>query len=544
MRTLLLDGYTDEPACLGVPPFIAPYPRLAYGALSAAGSEVSYATIDQWRTGDADLGRHDLLVVIRHVAVPGKYLRGMPASDRELEEIGRLFHGPKVLSLGVAPDRGGRGVVDAYDVVAKDDLDAGLFDLVTDGEYVDRLRTAKEWADWSSGGAAVCAFHPDHGGPLIAEVQMYRGCVRHMSGGCRFCTEPLLGDVLSRPPKDILKETDALASVGVRNLRLGAQSCVFSYMASGIGETETPVPNPEAIDRLFSAIARDARPDVFHLDNANPAVMAAHPEQSKKVLRAIATHCTSGNVLAMGLESADPQVARANNLNADPETTLAAVRLVNEMGSRRGPTGLPVVLPGLNFLCGLDGERKETYQANLDFLRLVLDEGLMLRRTNIRQVIPSRNDFPGVRHRREFERFKRAAREEIDLPMLRRVVPEGTVMRRVYTELVEGGRTFGRQVGTYPLLVGLPYRLEVGRWVDVAVTDAGPRSVVGIVHPTPVNSASMSMLEAVPGVGRRRAMAIVRRRPFRDAEDLWSLFDERTLKGARHHLSLDDVDRR
>jgi radical SAM superfamily enzyme with C-terminal helix-hairpin-helix motif len=544
MRTLLLDGYTDEPACLGVPPYISPHVRLAYGSLSAAGSEAAYATIDQWRAGGVDPGRYDLLAVVRHVAVPGKYLRGMPASDRELEELARGFRGPKVLSLGVAPDRGSRGVLDAYDIVARGDMDAGLFDLVVDGDYTDRLRTAEEWRAWSTGGAAVCAGHPDHGGPLIAEVQMYRGCVRHISGGCRFCTEPLLGDVLFRPPKDILEEVRALASSGVRHLRLGAQSCVFSYMASGVGETETPTPNPEVVESLFSAIVRTASPDVFHLDNANPAVIAAHPEESRKVLGSIVAHCTSGNVLAMGLESADPEVAAANNLNADPETALAAVRLVNEVGGGRGPTGLPAVLPGLNFLCGLDGERKETYQANMEFLRQVLRDGLLLRRTNIRQVIPSRRDFPGVRHRREFERFRRAVRQEIDLPMLRRVVPEGTVLRRVYTELVEGGRTFGRQVGTYPLLVGLPYRYEAGRWVDVAVTGTGPKSVVGIVHPTRVNSASMSMLEAVPGIGRRRAMAIVRGRPFGDGEELWSLFDGQALPSARFHLSLDDVDRR
>ena len=541
---MLLDGYTDEPACLGVPPYISPYVRLAYGALSAAGTETTYATIDQWRAGGVEPGRYDLLAVVRHVAVPGRYLRGMPASDRELEEVARGFHGPKVLSLGVAPDRGDRNVMDAYDVVARGDMDAGLYDLAVDGDYTDRLRTAEEWRAWSARGAAVCSSHPDHGGPLIAEVQMYRGCVRHISGGCRFCTEPLLGDVLFRPPMDILEEVEALASSGVRHLRLGAQSCVFSYMASGVGETETPVPNPEVIESLFSAIVGVASPDVFHLDNANPAVIAAHPEESRKVLGSIVAHCSSGNVLAMGLESADPEVARANNLNADPETTLAAIRLVNEVGADRGPTGLPTVLPGLNFLCGLEGESKETYRANMDFLRQVLREGLLLRRTNIRQVIPSRRDFPGVRHRREFEQFRRTVRQEIDLPMLGRIAPEGVVLRRVYTELVEGGRTFGRQVGTYPLLVGLPYRYETGRWVDVAVTETGPKSVVGVVHPTPVNSATLSMLEAVPGIGKRRAMAIVRRRPFGDGDGLWALFDEQTLPSARFHLSADDVDRR
>ena len=83
MRALVLDGYTDEPACLGVPPFVSPYARLAFGSLASAGAEVDYATVDQWRSRVVSLDRYDLLAVIRNIAVPGKYLRGMPASDRE-----------------------------------------------------------------------------------------------------------------------------------------------------------------------------------------------------------------------------------------------------------------------------------------------------------------------------------------------------------------------------------------------------------------------------------------------------------------------------
>ena len=49
MRVVLLDGYTDEPACLGVPPYISPYVRLCYGAAKAAGARVDYLTVDQWR---------------------------------------------------------------------------------------------------------------------------------------------------------------------------------------------------------------------------------------------------------------------------------------------------------------------------------------------------------------------------------------------------------------------------------------------------------------------------------------------------------------
>lgn len=529
-----MDGYTDEPSCLGVPPFISTYARMAYGAIEDAGSEARYATIDQWRGGDVDLRGYDLLVAIRHVAVPGKYLRGMPASDRELAVIGEEAPCRSVVSLGIQCRDVPHAVGDAFDHVVSGDVDAFVHDIARSGSPSDRKRTPEEWREWLLRGAKACESHPDHGGPLIAEMQMYRGCVRYFTGGCRFCTEPIQGEVVAREARDILDEAVALAEAGVHHLRLGAQTCTYSYMAKGIGETETPTPNPDAISKLFEAIAREARPTVFHVDNANPAVIAAHPEESREVTKALVEFCTGGNVVAFGLESADPVVAKANNLNSDSEATLEAIRIVNEVGRDRGPTGLPRLLPGLNFVCGLDGETKATYLANMEFLRRVISEGLLLRRTNIRQVIPSRREFRGVRLKREFAAFKRAVREYVDFPMLGDLAPNGTVLTNVCTELREGGRTFGRQVGSYPILVGLPYPCEIGRWVDVLVVNRGPRSVSAILHPTDANTATLSMLQSVPGIGKRRAMAIVRNRPFADDRELWRLLGEEAEAAKRH----------
>ena len=45
----ILDGYVDEPACLGVPPYISPYIRSVAGALIDHGCRVQYLTIDQLR---------------------------------------------------------------------------------------------------------------------------------------------------------------------------------------------------------------------------------------------------------------------------------------------------------------------------------------------------------------------------------------------------------------------------------------------------------------------------------------------------------------
>ncbi len=544
MRALVLDGYTDEPACLGVPPFISPYVRLAFGALASAGADVSYTTIDRWRSGALKLEKIELLAVIRNIAVPGKYLRGMPASDNELVRISNSFSGTKIASLGVAPERAPPAVRNGFDHIASMDMDACLHDLVRTRRLDDRRRTNSEWTEWSVRGAEACAQHPDHGGPLIAEVQMYRGCVRYVTGGCRFCVEPLLGQVLFREPEDILKEVGALAKVGVRNFRLGAQSCVYCYMSEDTGVSENPRPNPDAIGNLLAGVRATAKPEVFHLDNANPAVIAEHPEEARSVTKAIAEHCTSGNVLAFGLESADPKVQRANNLNATADQTMKAIETVNGIGATRGPTGLPAVLPGINFVCGLDGETKDTYRLNLEFLREVLAKGQLLRRINIRQVIPSRSEFPGVVSRGAFTEFRRKIREEIDAPMLERLVPDRTVLRGVYSEVREGGRTFGRQVGSYPLLISIPYPMALNVKLDVAVTGRGFRSVTGVVHPTDANSATLSMLQAIPGIGKKRAAAIVMRRPFADVSTLWGLFDDPvSLDSAQFHLTCENVDK-
>ena len=541
MKVVLFDGYTDEPACLGVPPYISPYARLCYGALRSAGADVRYITVDQWRAGATPPIKGDLLAVIRNVAVPGKYLRGMPASDRELATLCSSFQGKKLASLGARLESLPDHLKASFDMVVSGDLDATLHDAASMGIVAERRRTVKEWNDWLEIGSAVVAEHPDIWGPLIAEVQMYRGCVRYISGGCRFCIEPLFGEVAFREKEDILREVRALARAGVRNYRLGAQSCVYCYGSREVGDSEVPKPNVEAVTSLLRAIDKAVSPEVFHLDNANPAVVAEHPDEALEITKAIAEHCTSGNVLAFGLESADPAVARANNLNSTPDQAMKAIELVNSVGSDTGPNGLPKVLPGINMLCGLDGETKDTYRMNLEFLSEVRDKGLLLRRINIRQVIHSRTVFPGIRLKEAFSRFKRDVRKEIDEPMLARVVPNRRVLRDVYTELREGGLTFGRQIGTYPLLVGIPYPLELNRRIDAVVTGRGSRSVGAILYPTEVNTAKLAMLEAVPGIGKRRAMAIVRRRPFTKEEDLWDLFDEsEALGSARFHLSCEE----
>ena len=95
MRVVVLDGYVDEPSNFGVPPYISPYPRYLAGAVADAGHDWDYVTIDQARAGRALGG--DVLAVISGPIVPGKYLRGLPISEKEILHHARAFEGPRVL---------------------------------------------------------------------------------------------------------------------------------------------------------------------------------------------------------------------------------------------------------------------------------------------------------------------------------------------------------------------------------------------------------------------------------------------------------------
>ena len=520
LQAVIVDCFVDEPVCLGVPPYLSPQVRAAAGAAKDAGADVTYVTIEQVRKGER-IPQADVSLVMAGTAVPGKYLRAMPASGREVRELAsrlpgiRVLGGPAVLD----PAQG-----DGYHVLARNDPAMVLHILLRGEEPRNRWRGLEEWNRWLLLGSDIATQHPDFPQPLIVEIETYRGCPRYASGGCSFCVEPMKGAPVTRDEEDIIRECAALREAGVRNFRLGAQTCIISYKADM--SSDPPRPNPAAVERLFSGIAA-LGPDVLHVDNANPAVIASYPEESREVLGSLVRHCTGGNVLALGLESADPAVREANNLNATADQAMDAIRMINEVGGAMSETGLPRLLPGLNLIIGLDGETSRTLELDRAFLKEVLDSGCLLRRLNIRQVMPLRRDYRSPVTRSQFIRFKESVREDIDRPMLQRLVPAGTVLRNVYTEAREGNVTFGRQIGSYPLLVGFPYPIDLGRFVDATVLSWGHRSITAVERPLGINSCSLAALEALPGVGRKRAIRLFRKRPLRSLDDLVAALDDR-----------------
>ncbi|KKG09092.1 radical SAM protein [Methanosarcina sp. 2.H.A.1B.4] len=560
MKALIIDGYVDEPACLGVPPYLSPYARYIAGALRERGlseNDIHYLTIDTLRenppwAGEL-IGKADLLVIIAGMTVPGKYLRASPITPGEIETIFRAASGVKVIGgpirLGFSSE-GGRaakgtesGISLGEAVLAKMDVEAFIYDLFEGGaggngcsgsngsfpaklkapESIDhRFRTTAEIGRWGSKGAFLIRQHPDY--PYcMCELETYRGCGRQIH--CSFCTEPFYGASDYRPVEDVVSEVSALYSHGARYFRIGRQPDLFSYHGTDAGGP-VPKPVPEVLERLYRGI-RNSAPElsVLHMDNANPITLAAYPEESEQILKTIIKYHTPGDVAAFGMETADPVVIAANSLKATSEEVFEAIKLVNRLGAVRGANGLPEILPGINFVHGLMGETKKTFQLNYDFLQQVFDSGLLLRRINIRQVMA----FPGTpmygrdeatrKHKKLFLDYKEQVRKNIDLPMLRRVVPEGTVLRDVMCEVHDRGVTFGRQLGSYPLLVGVPALLPLRKFTDITVTGHGMRSITGIPYPLHINTASPALIREIPGIGRKAADSIAAGIPYIDRED-------------------------
>jgi len=345
---LIIDGYVDEPACLGVPPYISPYIRTTAGVLIEAGYRVRYTTIDQIRSAPHELQAlrsNPLVVVIAGQTVPGKYLAGTPATLTELRQIGSLFERSRLLlggpiNYGISPGGGRKGVKEpmpGYTALLTGDPATALHRFLS-GEEPHGVEDYEESGRWSVLGAGIVRDHP-HFPYIMLELETAKGCARADTGGCSFCTEPFHGTPRYRPVHLIEEEVSALAANGVRHYRIGRQPDLLAYGSSGGG---FPRPDPDKIRNLFTAIRR-AAPDLstLHIDNVNPGTIARHEDAAREALAAIVELHTPGDIAAFGMETADPEVIAANNLKATPDQMMDAIRIVNEVGGIRDKKWCP-----------------------------------------------------------------------------------------------------------------------------------------------------------------------------------------------------------
>ncbi len=453
LKILLIDGYIDEPGCLGVPPFLAPLPRYIAGAIREATSQQSthmeliYCTIDQFRHNRNNYQQNavDLMIVISGVTVPGKYLGARPISYREIRELVTLFSktvsilcGPATkYGIGEEGGRTSRGIKlleGIYDLILEEDADWAIFLLFTQyrsflkslrrkkhsyssisqfnsqlesldrpnvsSQIIKNLREAKRPNIHSlqpfaiAGPSWIIPQHPNFNrkpfGNLICEIETFQGCPRYRTGGCRFCIEPLKGPTQHRKIEDIVEEVVSLYEIGVRHFRLGSQTDFYAFQHREFIHPKYPQPNVKAIYTLLSEIRKKCpNLETLHIDNVNALNFSLYPEEAEEITNIITEYCTSGNIAAIGVESIVPEVIRANNLKAKAEEIEQAIKIINLHGSRLGVNGTPLFLPGLNFIMGLPGETAKSLQQNYDFLLNLLKKGYLIRRINLRKFLVS-----------------------------------------------------------------------------------------------------------------------------------------------------------
>lgn len=511
MRCVVIDGYVDEPAVLGVPPYISTYVRYIAGLFVNKGFEIDYYTIDQVRANDMwhAFSGYDVLAIIGGVTVPGRYVGGTPATPDEVKKLLSLNKKPYRIIVGAIgrafTNKGGSKAKFTKDEFEVEEIVEDFSTWISDEmklPYIDAIREV------SLTGAEVVKLHPRYP-DVICEIEVSLGCERRTY--CTFCTEPVLyPKFFSRPVKDISDEIHKLYENGVRAFRLGRSANIVAYGSDFNGGAI----NPTAIEELYKGI-RDKCQDirVLHTDNANPAYISRNLPLSSKVIETIVKYNTSGDILSFGVESFDPIVRKKNNIDGTVEDIDEAIKVVNEIGGVRDSDGIPKLLPGINLIFGLFGETKQTYETNYRKLLDYLNNDLLIRRINLRQIMI----FPGTplyylsqrktikSDKRLFEHYKYLIRTNVDNPMIKKVFPVGSIIRYVIPEFREGKITFGRPLGTYPILIGVPGVYE--KPIDVVIVDHGQRSLTGI-RLTSMDDLTLDELEQIPGVGKKNAIRL------------------------------------
>ncbi len=544
-KFLILDCFVDEPACLGVPPFISPYPRYIYGALldSGAGAgDIEYVTIDRLRSSDYLIqGGFDMVFMIGGAAVPGKYLGA---------RIGTLTEARKIISLNSSINFAVGGMMKnmltgnySNALLLNHDIDRFAY-YFSKGAAEDSPGAPYEHRMWPVLGASVVMLHPGYPN-VICEIETSRGCPRETH--CSFCSEGLSKVLEYRDEEDILAEIDSLIANGVSRFRIGRQADILQYKPDfTIRRKGFPRPRVDSIRTLFSGLKERRNANLIttlNVDNANPGTIANFPSESGDILKIIAAAVTPGDTLALGFETFDRNVVAGNNLKIDPAEAMEVISMINSIGGAR-VDGIPVILPGINLIHGLRGETMETFKINYEYLLKIAESGLLIKRINIRKLLP----HPGTeiyqnptslsrKSEQRFEYYRGKIREDIDHFMLKKIYPSGTVIRDALILEVHGDISYGKQIASYSIAVKHPVRLEMNTFYDSIVIGHRERSLIALPLPIDINSLPSAAIGMIPGIGKKHASEIIINRPFKNREEFIEMLNRNSLKMEESILS-------
>ncbi len=521
MKAVIIDGYIDEPAALGVPPYISPHVRYSAGALIYHGIEVKYYTIDQIREKDLwqSFDHFDYTIIIAGTTVPGHYLGGKPINIEEIKQIFkynpsplRVLGGPITKGYTLTGGKSASVIKDLldenYDFIVEGALENFLINYPVNDRWDLKEREKYEVIDKVAKiGSEIVKQHPRYP-DVIIEIELSRGCDRQ-EGFCSFCTEPIIyGKYKERNIKSVIGELEALSKNGTKNIRFGRSSNFLAYgMTFNNGEINTQI-----FKDLYKEI--HGKFDMIHTDNANPKFIVENYEKSKKILETIAKYNTAGDILSFGIESFDENVLKKNRISGNQEDFIKAIDIVNKIGGERDENGIPKLLPGINLLYGLIGETKETYEINKRFLEKIFADNNMLRRINVRQVMIfpetflSNTDEKHKVKKKQFLNFKEFMKI-YDNKMLERVFPLGTILKKLIVEKIDNNMTFSRQLGTYSVICGSPKQREKLSKFDGVVVDHGSRSLTVLENPVQLEKLNRRQLSMIKGISKKAAEKII-----------------------------------
>jgi len=483
---IILDCYSDEPSGYGVPLFLGVHQRYISAALNYFGRRHFYLTIDDLRyaknkrkklpPGNTDistlnltlnvnktlklLNEADTIYIVMGCFVDYKYLSALPPKDLELYELIKEFKARKVLFYVLG------GKVELPSKFLKSPLFKHVDKVVTGLAYNFLLKGETNsfspnydlLAKITKTGAPIL---DQIGLPRVIEIESMIGC---NWAKCSFCIERLRGyPVRFREVDDIIADIVASYNYGARYFRIGRNPNFYYYM-------EQDVPKMEAL--LYGIRSQCPEIKVLHIDNVNPESVVT--PQGHEITKLIVKYCTSGNIAPFGIESFDPKVRKINTLNATVDQIMEAISILNECGREKGENGAPRFLPGVNLIYNLPGQRPETLDYNLYYLRQIMDKGYQTQRLFFRKCTSPLGvsiEDPTTRgESKEYEEWKQQIYENYAIPMLKRVFPIGTVLKNARVEIWKDGNSVLRQLGTCPPRIVIKNQLlPIGKEYDVVV---------------------------------------------------------------------------
>ena len=441
----------------------------------------------------------EIVVIIAGTTVPGRYLGGMPISLKEIRELAAQLQKPRVILSG--PIIHCNLDFGDVDYIAREIPGLVAYYLLT-GEDMEGKLPPEEIVDaWAPLGAEVTRKHPGYPN-LVCELETFRGCPR--GSHCSFCSERFKKVTYQRSIDGIIAEVEALAALENTCFRLERPGTTIQR---------------NWCNRCLECTwhQRVARGKVLHSNKPTspisgilqPALL--HKPPRLRFGRICRSSCVAGK-----------------QYRADPEKTFRAIEIMN---AGLAPEGIPK-LPGLNF----HGLRVAgTMELNLAFagcgMRPVAAAVNIARSTL--WGLQAKPTYSAYR----FQQYKDAVNKEINKPMLQKVFPRGTLYRDVIIEESKGLTAYGRQPGSYPILVGIPGKFPLGSKLDVKIVDHGYRSITGLPWPLKIREATLEQLAALPGIGKNRARKIFLARDIDSIAKLQQLLPDADLRGLEEYIS-------